>query len=156
MLKVASSHSGVQWRQSMTQNKTQAEVWNSISLDLISIQVEDKIVFINAAGAKMLGAAPDSLIGKPILDFVHPDYREIAAERMQELAGRGRIMLCPSEEKWLRLDGTTIDVEVVAMPVLYEGNSAVQLIVKKNDVYKPDRPICNTYFNFRSRRKRYE
>ena len=140
----------------MTQSKTQAEVWNSISLDLISIQVGDKIVFINAAGAKMLGAAPDSFIGKPILDFVHPDYREIAAERMQQLAGQGSIMLCPSEEKWLRLDGTTIDVEVVAMPVLYEGKSAVQLIAKKNDVYKPYRLICSTHFTFRPRRKRHE
>ncbi len=126
----------------MSQSRTRTEVLDSISLDLISIQVEGKIVFINAAGARMLGAViPQSLVGKPILDFVHPDYREIASDRMRQLTGEG-IVICPSEEKWLRLDGTAINVEVVAMPICYEGASAVQLIVKKNDECTAHRPAC--------------
>ncbi len=140
----------------MAQSRTKTEVWDSISLDLISIQVEGKIVFINAAGAKMLGTAiPESLVGKPILDFVHPDYREIAAERMRQLAGEGTV-ICPSEEKWLRLDGTTIDVEVVAMLVFYEGKSAVQLIVREDDWGKLYRPARNWHSAFRSWHKRHE
>ncbi len=102
----------------------------------------------------MLGAAaPGSLVGKPILDFVHPDYREIAGERMQQLACEG-IVICPSEETWLRLDGTAIDVEVVAMPVSYEGASAVQLIARKNDGDKPYWSTRNWHPAFRSRRNR--
>ncbi len=140
----------------MAQSRTHTEVWDSISLDLFSIQVEGKIVFINAAGAKMLGTAvPESLVGKPILDFVHPDYREIAAERMRQLAGEGTV-ICPSVEKWLRIDGTTIDVEVVAMLVFYEGKSAVQLIVREDDWGKPHRPARSWHSAFRSRRKRHE
>ena len=70
----------------MTQSRANTEVWDSISLDLISIQVDGKIVFINTAGAKMLGAdVPGQLVGRPILDFVHPDYREIAAERVRQM-----------------------------------------------------------------------
>ncbi len=138
----------------MTQSKTQAEVWDSISLDLISIQVGGKIVFINAAGAKMLGAAlPGSLVGRSILDFVHPDYREIAAERMRQLADEG-IVICPSEERWLRLDGTAIDVVVAAMPVLYESESAIQLIVRKNDECKPSWSARNWHAAVGSRRRR--
>ena len=124
----------------MTQSKANTEVWDSISLDLISIQVEGKIVYINTAGAKMLGATtPGQLIGRPILDFVHPDYREIAVERVRQMTTEG-IVVCPSEEKWLRLDGTAIAVEVAAMPVVYEGKSAVQLMVRKGDGRQPHRP----------------
>ena len=120
----------------MTQ-KANTEVWDSISLDLVSIQVEGKIVFINAAGANMLGAATSGqLVGKPILDFVHPDYREIAVERVRQMTTEG-IVVCPSEEKWLRLDGTAIDVEVAAMPIFYEGKLAVQLIVREDNVCRP-------------------
>jgi PAS domain S-box-containing protein len=126
----------------MTQ-KANTEVWDSISLDLVSIQVEGKIVFINAAGAHMLGAATsDQLVGKPILDFVHPDYREIAAERVRQMTSEG-IVICPSEEKWLRLDGTTIDVEVAAMPVSYRGQLALQLMVREVDGRKSYRPARN-------------
>ncbi len=139
----------------MTQSKADTEVWDSISLDLISIQVEGKIVFINAAGAQMLGAAtPGQLVGKPILDFVHPDYREIAAERIRQMTTEG-IVLCPSKEMWLRLDGTAFDVEVAAMPFLYEGRRAVQLMVREDDGYKAYPPARNSHSTFNLRRKRH-
>ena len=140
----------------MTQSRANTEVWDSISLDLISVQVEGEIVFINTAGAKMLGAAtPGQLVGKPILDFVHPDYREIAAERVRQMITDG-IVVCPSEEKWLRLDGTAIDVEVATMPVVYKGKHAVQLIVRENDGCKSYRPARNWRLPSRLRRKRLE
>jgi PAS domain S-box-containing protein len=127
----------------MTRRRANVEVWNSILLDLVSIQIEGEIVFINTAGAKMLGAAtPGQLVGKPILDFVHPDYREIAAERVQQIITDG-IVVCPSEEKWLRLDGTAIDVDVAAMPVVYKDKRAVQLIVRQNPGCKSYRPVRN-------------
>jgi PAS domain S-box-containing protein len=115
----------------MIPSRTTTEVWDSIALDLVSIHVEGEIVYINTAGAKMLGAAaPAQLIGRPILDFVHPDYHEIAAGRVRQMIADG-LVVCPSKERWLRLDGTAIDVEVAAMRVVYEGKSAVQLMVRK-------------------------
>ena len=127
----------------MTPSRTTTEVWDSIALDLISIHVEGEIVYINTAGAKMLGAATaGQLIGRPILDFVHPDYHEIAAERVRQMTAGG-LMVCPSKERWLRLDGMTIDVEVAAMPVVYEGKSAVQLMVRKGDGRQP-RPLTRS------------
>ena len=138
----------------MTQ-KANTKVWESISLDLVSIQVEGKIVFINAAGANMLGAATaEQLVGKPILDFVHPDYREIAAERVRQVTTEG-IVVCPSEEKWLRLDGTAISVEVAALPIFYEGKPALQLIVREDDVCRPSWPASHWSSAPGSRRKRH-
>ena len=123
----------------MANKRTNVEVWDSLALDLVSIQVEGRIVFVNAAGAKMLGAATaDQLVGKPILEFVHPAYRDVAAERVQTVATLGSVV-CPSQEIWLRLDGTAIAVEVVAMPVIFEGQPAVQVIVRENKWGGPHR-----------------
>ncbi|NOY98475.1 MAG: GAF domain-containing protein [Chloroflexi bacterium] len=91
---------------------------------------EGKITFANAAAAKLLkAAAPEELIGMPILDFVHPDYRDLVAERVAQ-AKQGKT--APKvEEKFVRLDGTTIDVEVVAMPFSHQGKSG-SLVIARN------------------------
>ena len=137
----------------MTQSRSDRDMWDSISLDLISVQINGEIVYINTAGAKMLGAATlGQLIGKPILDFVHPDYREIAAERARLTTCEG-IVVCPSAEKWLRLDGTAIDVEVAAMPMCYEGQPAVQIIVREDSGCKPCRPARHWRSAIRLRHK---
>ncbi|MCZ7358390.1 MAG: PAS domain S-box protein [Candidatus Methanoperedens sp.] len=101
-----------------------------LSPDAISIHSEGKIVFINAAGAKLLGAAnPEQLIGKPVMDFVHPDYRDIARERIQLMGEEGK-NVSPAEQKFIKLDGSVIDVEVIAMPFTYQGKSGIQVIIR--------------------------
>ena len=45
--------------------------------DTVAVHSEGKIVFINKAGANLLLATnAEQLIGKPIKDFLHPDYRD--------------------------------------------------------------------------------
>ena len=129
----------------MTQNRTNAEVWDSFALDLVSIQVEGKIVFINKAGAQMLGAAtPEQIVGRSILDFVHPDYQEIAIDRVRQMI-YGDVVICPGEEKWIRLDGRSIEVEVAAMPLVYQGRPAVQFIARHGSMSGTRRPRhCST------------
>ncbi len=140
----------------MTPGMTTLDVWDSIVLDLVSIQVEGRIVYINTAGAKMLGAAtPGQVVGKPILDFVHPAYREIATERVRQMTTDG-IVICPSEERWLRLDGTVIDVDVAVLPVFYEGKLAVQIIAREDSREKSCQPVHNRRSTHRSWRKRHE
>ena len=140
----------------MTQKSTNTEVWDSLTLDLVSIQIEGKIVFINKAGAKMLGAAtPEQIIGKSILDFVHPDYQEIAIGRACQMI-HGDAVICPGEEKWIRLDGRTIDVEVAAMPLIYQGRPAVQLIARHGGTSGSRKSMrnCSTAVRLRGNRPR--
>jgi two-component system cell cycle sensor histidine kinase/response regulator CckA len=100
------------------------------SPDGIGIQSEGKIVFINVAGAKLLGAVnPEQLIGKPVIDFIHPEYRELAKERIR-LMGEGGKNVSPFEEKFIKLDGSVIDVEVIAMPFTYQGRPGIQVIMR--------------------------
>ena len=98
--------------------------------EMIAVHSAGKFVFINAAGAELLGAAsPEELIGKPVMDFVHPDYRELVRSRMDQTEGEGRAADLV-HEKFLRTDGSTIDVEVTSMPMTYQGRPATQAIAK--------------------------
>ncbi len=135
-------------------NATSTDVWDSLSLDLVSIQVDGRIAFINAAGAKMLGAvSPEQIVGKLMLDFVHPDYWEVAAERCRQMAEDG-VWVSPGEEKWVRLDGAVIQVEVAAMPLYFGGRPATQLIVRegRTHLFHGDTPAGNNGAWLRRRR----
>lgn len=101
-----------------------------LSPDAIAVHSEGKIVFVNTAGAKLLGAAsPEQLIGKPVIDVVHPDYRQIVKERIRKMMEE-RKEAPLIEEKFIKLDGSVIDVEVAAAPITYRGKPAVQVVIR--------------------------
>ncbi|GEM_PF-7090447 len=100
------------------------------SPDAIAVHSEGTIVFINDAGAKLLGASnAEQLIGTPIQKIVHPDYWHVVQERIRAITDLGQEAPLV-EEKFVRLDGTIIDVEVAAIPFTYQGKQAVQVVVR--------------------------
>jgi PAS domain S-box-containing protein len=101
-----------------------------LSFDAIAIYSNGRFVDINPAGAQLLGAAdPKAIIGKPIRDFVHPDYWESAQERIQRTnAGVASVPLV--EEKLVRLNGTSVDVETAGISITYEAQPAVQVVIR--------------------------
>lgn len=102
---------------------------NSLSPDLIGIQIAGRLVLINAAGVKLLGAdGPEQLIGKAITDWVHPDCQGIVAQIVQETIQEGTAVL--GKEKWIRMDGTIIDVGVAAIPLVCQDKPAMQFIAR--------------------------
>lgn len=100
-----------------------------LSPDGIAVHSEGRLVFVNDAAVKMFGASSrDELIGKPVLNFVHPDYREVVKERMQKMRQGGPVPTI--EEKFVRKDGTPIDVEVAASSIIYMGKPAIQVVFR--------------------------
>lgn len=100
------------------------------SPDAIAVHAEGKIVLANAAAARLMGAEdPEQLLGKSILECVHPDYRESVVRRVRQIMETGAEAPL-SEEKFMRLDGGTIDVEAVGIPFDYKGKPAVQVVVR--------------------------
>ncbi|MFZ3168473.1 MAG: PAS domain S-box protein [Candidatus Methanoperedens sp.] len=90
----------------------------------IAIHRDHKFVYANPAAMKMLGATkPEDLIGKPILEIVHPEYHDIVRERIakQEIGELAPLI----EEKFVKLDGTIIDVELISIPFIYKGKQAM-------------------------------
>ncbi|MCL6471915.1 MAG: SpoIIE family protein phosphatase [Firmicutes bacterium] len=97
------------------------------SPDMIAIHTDWRFVFINPAGARMLGAErPQDIIGKPILGYVHPDYRVAVKERIL-LAQQG-ISVGMVEEKYKLPDGRLIEAESISIPIKYRGEPSVQLV----------------------------
>ena len=100
-----------------------------LSPDAIYIQQDNKFAFVNAACLRLFGVAEDNqIIGRDILDFVHSDDRKIVAERMSQLRVGQEVPLL--EERYLRLDGSAIDVEVAAIPLQHDSRPAAQIIAR--------------------------
>ncbi len=101
-----------------------------LSPDMIAVHRDGKFIYINPAGLKMFGASTlQEMIGKPIIDFVHTDYRQSVIERVKKSLAQNTTAP-PFEEKFLRLDGSSVDVEVSALPIFYEGNPAMQTMAR--------------------------
>ena len=100
------------------------------SPDAITIYAEGEIVLVNKECLRLMHARSEyDLIGRSLNEFVHPDYRELVAEQMSQLVTDGK-PLPLIEEKFVRLDGSVVDIEVKSVPILYENKPAVQLIVR--------------------------
>ena len=97
--------------------------------EAIFIQCDEQFVFINSATVKLYGATNrEELLGKSVLDVVHPDYQELVKEQLGELREGQPVELI--EQKAVRFDGTVIDVEVAAAPFIYQEKPAAQVVVR--------------------------
>ncbi|MBZ5589172.1 MAG: PAS domain S-box protein [Acidobacteriia bacterium] len=98
--------------------------------DAIVVHSEGRLVLANSAALKVLGADDSAeWLGRPIADFVHPDFRPVVAERVRTMVEEGAQMPLIAE-RFLRLDGSPIDVEVAAGPLTFQGRPAVQVVFR--------------------------
>lgn len=94
----------------------------------IAIHSNGRLIFVNNAAIHTFGGKNEKdFIGKPISMFVHPDYKDVVKKRVNKLQRNRNVPTM--EEKFIRLDGRTIDVEVMASPISYQGKNAVQVVV---------------------------
>jgi two-component system cell cycle sensor histidine kinase/response regulator CckA len=95
-----------------------------MSLDAVWVQPQGTIIIANSACAALFGAStPDELLGKRVLDFAHPDYREAIRTRIQNERDDPNPVR-HYESKHIRLDGKEMDVEVVVCSIIYQGKAA--------------------------------
>lgn len=86
------------------------------------------LTYINPAGLKMLGANDvEDVVGKNLLTFILPEYHEIIKERW-EIMKQVNTHVALLEEKMLRLDNQIIDIEIMALPIMINGNHHVQIL----------------------------
>jgi PAS domain S-box-containing protein len=101
-----------------------------LSPDAIFINVAGKFVFMNAMGARLFGVEhPEDLYGRTVLEFIHPDFREIVRVRSENSLEHGASNPW-LEEVYLRLDGSAVPVEVAAMSFSYRGEKAAHVIAR--------------------------
>ena len=99
------------------------------SPDAIFIGCDKRIVYINLAGMKLFGATdPKQLLNRLVMDFIHPKFRDIVADRMRAME-KDQKSAATLKEQYLRLDGSVVDVEVTAIPFTFNGRPAAQVVV---------------------------
>jgi len=98
--------------------------------DAIFIHDGENVLFANAATCKMIGIdSLNRLQGKTISDFVHPDSKNKARKRIQEVLLSGKSVDF-TEMKFINTKGEVIDVESVGIPVTFMGKPAIQAIAR--------------------------
>ena len=93
------------------------------------VEAGGRFVYVNPSAAEMLGAKdPAEIIGQNVIDLIAPECRDTARQRQQDIRQDGRAPLM--EERFLRLDGTPVDVEALGVLIDYQGEPAAQVVVR--------------------------
>jgi PAS domain S-box-containing protein len=96
----------------------------------IGVHQNGVMIYTNPAGAALLGARSAlELIGKPMLDFVHPDDRADLQKNVEAILAHGEPTAL-TERRFLKIDGTVIDVETKGGSIVLNGAPAVQVIAR--------------------------
>ncbi|MEI6898339.1 MAG: PAS domain S-box protein [Bacteroidota bacterium] len=100
------------------------------SPDAVIVHSGGTILFANDAALKFSGLQSiEMLIGSPVMDFVHPDSRPSVVNRISKMMKTGK----PAEfleEKFISVNKEVINVEVIGIPIQFEGKKAIQTIAR--------------------------
>jgi len=98
--------------------------------DAIAVHREDKIVYTNPAALALFGyQRPDQVLGRSPFEFVSPSYRSLVAQRITTTYG-GHMMAPELEERFLHASGREVPVEVLAVPMMFEGQPATLVQIR--------------------------
>ncbi|MBC7503116.1 MAG: diguanylate cyclase, partial [Herminiimonas sp.] len=101
-----------------------------LSPDALYVVQDGILMFINEAGARLLHApSSDAMVGMPLSSIIHPDSLSHADQRIRHMLTTGEPS--PSmEQRYLRCDGSVIDVEVCSAAFIFEGKPAIQVLAR--------------------------
>ncbi|MDP9199520.1 MAG: PAS domain S-box protein [Pseudomonadota bacterium] len=106
-----------------------------------------RFVFVNPKVVEMVGAkSAEELIGRPVLDFIHPSNHADVRERFRVLAERQQAVP-PMEEQWVRLDGGIVEGEATAVPYEFDGQPAALVLVRDLSAKKAAEVQLDRFFN---------
>jgi PAS domain S-box-containing protein len=114
-----------------------------LSHHAIFVQNEDSYKFLNSAAVKLFGGKrPEDIIGKPIFDFIHPDYHEQYRIR-RHLTAEERKANPIVGYKIITLQGEVKDVEIAATIFNFQGKKSIQgVIVDVTNLKKAEEAYC--------------
>ena len=97
--------------------------------DAVVVHQEGRFVYANCAALGIYGARELAQLQQvTVLELIHPDERQSARERIQQLLDGEEIPL--REYRLLRLDGRSVDVEASSTLIDYQGRPSIQIIAR--------------------------
>lgn len=92
--------------------------------DGVMITSKTVVRYVNPALVKMLGGkTAEDFVGKTVFDLLHPEYHELVKDRIDAM-GHDQEDAFRRRERYLRLDGTPITVEVSIAPIELDDQNA--------------------------------
>jgi PAS domain S-box-containing protein len=114
----------------LAESEEQYRTLIELSPDPIFLHTEGVIRYANSAGLALLGAKrPGQVVGRSVYDFVDPKLHTDLKKRYWE-GVKNLKLIPPTEEKYVRLDGSVVDVEAMAKPFVLQGKICAQVIVR--------------------------
>ncbi|NRD80960.1 EAL domain-containing protein [Bacillus sp. BRMEA1] len=99
------------------------------SPETILIHIDGKIVYVNKAGLLLVYANnKNQILGRNVFDFISPEYHEHTKKQMKKVKENGLSEI--SEYQIIRLDGAHLFVELLTFQTIYQGQSAMQAILR--------------------------
>jgi PAS domain S-box-containing protein len=100
-----------------------------LSPDCIGVHVDTTYVYVNQAFVQLLGAESEAeIIGRSFFSFVDPAHMDEVRGRLDRLRDGESVPYL--RQKYRRIDGSFVDVEVAALPLRYGSRDAVQVIAR--------------------------
>jgi len=88
-----------------------------------------RLIFVNGVLLETLGyGSAEEVVGRAVLDFVHPEDQPEVRERIRALVEEGKFAPV-REERFLHRDGRPVEVAVSAVPIAYEGEPTILVMV---------------------------
>jgi PAS domain S-box-containing protein len=96
-----------------------------------AVHIKGILAYANKAALRLVGARnKGQVVGRSVMDFLHPDSQDIVRKRITLLYERKRENTDTIEEKFIRLDGSIIYVEITSMILVYNGEMAIQVLMR--------------------------
>jgi len=96
----------------------------------IGVNVGGKLAYANPALTTMLGFEhADEIVGTRMLNYVHPDDRDMAIRRKQKIVETGA-PVSEIEERFLRKNGEILTAAVISEPIVFGQQRAVLVVVR--------------------------
>ncbi len=99
------------------------------SPDPILVYQDNKIVYINDKSEQLLQLRTEEIIGKPIFDFILPDFHSIIKERIQKLSS-GDKEVVRMELKIRGHQNKILDIETTSVTIDYNNKPAVEVFLR--------------------------
>jgi len=93
------------------------------SLTGVCVAQEERIKFANKRFSKISGYSQEEVLGKPLLEIIHPEDREYVLESFKRRLA-GEVPTKVFQYRAIRKDGITIWVEVFSTVIDYQGKPA--------------------------------
>lgn len=95
----------------------------------IIVYTPEKFLYLNKFAAEKLGFDQESLVGKPVMQFVHPESVPAVIDRIHGPSAPA-LTGVPLDVRFVARDGTVIVAEIVSVPIAYDGKPALLGLIR--------------------------